>query len=81
MYSVPPQMAALFWMRTPFWKAVMRAWEIRRPSFVKRGAVKTALGLRADDEIVGFLYVGTDVGGEGTIPRPEAKNYVSVWAG
>jgi nitroreductase len=44
-------------------------------------AVKTALGLRADDEIVGFLYVGTDVGGEGTIPRPEAKNYVSVWAG
>ncbi len=43
--------------------------------------VKVALGLAADDEILGFLYVGTDVGGTSPIPRPEAAKYVSVWQG
>jgi hypothetical protein len=43
--------------------------------------VKVALGLDAEDEILGFLYVGTNVGGTSPIPRPEAAKYVSVWQG
>ncbi len=43
--------------------------------------VKTALGLSTDDDILGFLYIGTDVGGISPIPRPEAAKHVSVWQG
>jgi nitroreductase len=44
-------------------------------------AVKAALGLTADDDIVGFLYIGTKAGGPSPIPRPEAKDFVTTWAG
>jgi nitroreductase len=43
--------------------------------------VKVALGLTADDDIVGFLYIGTAAGGPSPIPRPEAKDFVTTWAG
>jgi nitroreductase len=43
--------------------------------------VKTALGLEPTDELIGFLYIGTRTGGSPPIPRPEAKDFVSVWAG
>ena len=43
--------------------------------------VKTALGLTAEDEIIGFLYIGTRAGGSAPFPRPEAKDFVSVWTG
>jgi nitroreductase len=43
--------------------------------------VKVALGLTADDDIIGFLYIGTRVGGPSPIPRPEAKDFVTTWAG
>jgi len=43
--------------------------------------VKAAFGLTPDDEIIGFLYVGTNVGGSSPIPRPEAEKFVSVWQG
>jgi nitroreductase len=43
--------------------------------------VKVALGLTADDDIVGFLYIGTQVNGPTTIPRPAAKDFVTTWAG
>jgi nitroreductase len=43
--------------------------------------VKVALGLTADDDIVGFLYIGTPAGGPSPIPRPEAKDFVTTWAG
>jgi nitroreductase len=43
--------------------------------------VKVALGLTADDDIVGFLYIGTPAGGPSPIPRPEGKDFVTTWAG
>ncbi len=44
-------------------------------------AVKVALGLDAEDDIVGFLYIGTRVGGSAPFPRPEAKDFVTNWVG
>jgi nitroreductase len=44
-------------------------------------AVKQALGLDPADEIVGFLYLGTRVGGASPLPRPAVKEFVSVWQG
>src|SRR6195952_294153 len=43
--------------------------------------VKVALGLNGDDDIIGFLYIGTRAGGSSPIPRPEAKDFVTTWAG
>jgi nitroreductase len=43
--------------------------------------VKIALGLNGDDDIIGFLYIGTRAGGSSPIPRPEVKDFVTTWAG
>ena len=43
--------------------------------------VKQTLGLAAEDEIVGFVYLGTRVGGGSPAARPAAAQYVSVWNG
>jgi nitroreductase len=43
--------------------------------------VKAAFGLTPDDEIMGFLYLGTNVGGSSPAARPEAAKFVSVWQG
>ncbi len=44
-------------------------------------SVRTALGLQADDEIIGFLYIGTSTGGPSAVPRPPAREFVTVWQG
>jgi nitroreductase len=54
-------------------------WKTGAPAYDP--VVKTALGLAEDDTIVGFLYIGTRTGGSSPIPRPEAKDFVTVWAG
>jgi nitroreductase len=54
-------------------------WKTGAPAYDP--TVKTALGLAADDDIIGFLYIGTRAGGSSPIPRPEARDFVSVWAG
>jgi nitroreductase len=41
--------------------------------------VKTQLGLDAADEILGFLYIGTNAGGPSPLPRPEAGDFVTAW--
>jgi nitroreductase len=44
--------------------------------------VRPELGLEADDEIIGFLYVGTRASGVSPPDRSaKAREYVSVWAG
>jgi nitroreductase len=43
--------------------------------------VKTALGLAAEDDIIGFLYIGTRAGGSSPFPRPEARDFVTTWTG
>ena len=54
-------------------------WKTGEPAYDP--GVKTALGLDADDEIMGFLYLGTNVGSSSPAPRPAARDQVSVWAG
>ena len=54
-------------------------WKTGEPAYDP--TVKTALGLNADDEIMGFLYVGTNTGTGSTAPRPAARDQVTVWAG
>jgi len=41
--------------------------------------VKGALGLESKDSIVGFLYMGSDVDGPGSLPRPDWKEFVRHW--
>jgi nitroreductase len=43
--------------------------------------VKTALGLQAEDAIVGFLYIGTNAGGGSAVARPDAREFVTTWGG
>ena len=42
-------------------------------------AVKRALGLRADDAIVGFLYLGTPPGAAAALPMPDVAAHVTYW--
>jgi len=41
--------------------------------------VKQALGLAPEDAIVGFLYIGTTVGGPSPLPRPEPSEFLTDW--
>jgi len=41
--------------------------------------VKTALGLEAKDAIVGFMYIGTDAEGPGSLPRPDWQQFVQTF--
>jgi nitroreductase len=44
--------------------------------------VREQLGLAPDDEIIGFMYIGTRAGGASPPERiAKARDYVSVWAG
>ena len=43
--------------------------------------VKQALGLDAQDEVIGFLYLGTQVGAGSPAARPAVADLVSVWQG
>jgi nitroreductase len=43
--------------------------------------VKQALGLQPDDDIIGFLYIGTRVGAGSPAARPGVRDLVSVWRG
>jgi nitroreductase len=54
-------------------------WKTGEPAY--DAGVKMALGLNADDEIMGFLYLGTSVGVSSPAARPSARDQVSVWAG
>jgi nitroreductase len=54
-------------------------WKTGAPAY--DATVKRALGLAADDDIVGFIYLGRQVGGGIQAPRPQAEEFVSVWQG
>ena len=41
--------------------------------------LRTALGLQPDDEIIGFMYLGTPAGGPSAVARPAPREHVSVW--
>ena len=44
-------------------------------------AVKGALGISSDDLIIGFIYVGANVGGASSRPRPVAYEHAQHWPG
>ncbi len=44
-------------------------------------AARQELGLMAEDEIIGFMYLGTRTGAASNVVRPAAREHVSVWAG
>jgi len=52
-------------------------WKTGGPAYDEK--VKQALGLTAKDAIVGFLYVGTDEEGPGSLPRPDWRDFVQYW--
>lgn len=52
-------------------------WKTGAPAYDPQ--VKAALGLESKDAIVGFLYVGTDEEGPGTLPRPDWREFVQAW--
>ncbi len=54
-------------------------WKTGAPAY--DASVKQALGIAPDSEIVGFLYLGTQVGGGIQTARPVPKDHVSVWGG
>lgn len=54
-------------------------WKTGEPAYDPQ--VRQVLGLEPDDEIIGFIYLGTRVGGSSPIPRATAREYISVWAG
>lgn len=54
-------------------------WKTGAPAYDP--SVKQALGIAPDSEIVGFLYLGTQVGGGIQVARPTPKDFVTVWAG
>jgi len=54
-------------------------WKTGAPAY--DSGVKHALGLAPDDEVIGFLYLGTQVGGGSPAARPASADYVSYWHG
>jgi nitroreductase len=54
-------------------------WKTGAPAYDTK--VKQAFGLDPDNEIVGFLYLGTQVGGGSPAARPQVQDLVSIWRG
>ena len=54
-------------------------WKTGAPAY--DATVKQALGLDPDNDIVGFQYVDTQVGGGSPAARPVVQDLVSVWQG
>ena len=54
-------------------------WRTGEPAY--DDAVKSALGIESDDLIVGFIYVGTGIGGPGTRPQRASHEFAQHWTG
>jgi nitroreductase len=52
-------------------------WKTGGPAYDEH--VKTALGLKAEDAIVGFMYLGTDAGKPDMMQRPSWRDLVRHW--
>lgn len=54
-------------------------WRTGAPAYDAR--VKVALGLAESDQILGFLYLGSPVGGTPTVDRPAPESCLVEWRG
>src|SRR3989449_5583647 len=66
-------------MLAAFAQGLGAMWRTGEPAY--DNAVKSALGIEPDDLIVGFIYVGTDIGGPCTRPRRAAEEVAQYWTG
>jgi nitroreductase len=66
-------------MLAAFAQGLGSMWRTGEPAY--DDAVKSALGIGLDDVIVGFIYVGTDIGGPGTRPQRTAGEFAQSWTG
>jgi nitroreductase len=66
-------------MLAAFAQGLGAMWRTGEPAY--DNAVKSVLGIEPDDLIVGFIYVGTDLGGPGTRPRRATQEFAQHWAG
>ena len=54
-------------------------WKTGAPAY--DATVKKALGLAGEDDVIGFLYIGTRTGGSSLLPRPAPQEFVTTWSG
>ena len=52
-------------------------WRTGEPAY--DNAVKSPLGIEPDDLIVGFIYVGKDIGSRGTQPQRASREFAQSW--
>ena len=66
-------------MLAAFAQGLGAMWRTGEPAY--DNAVKSALGIEPDDLIIGFIYVGTDLGGPGTRPQRASQEFAQSWIG
>lgn len=66
-------------MLSAFAQGLGAMWRTGEPAY--DSAVKSALGIEPDDLIIGFIYVGTDIGGPGTRPQRASREFAQSWSG
>jgi nitroreductase len=66
-------------MLAAFAQGLGAMWRTGEPAYDNE--VKSALGIEPDDLIVGFIYVGTDVGGPTSRSRQTGQEFAHFWIG
>jgi nitroreductase len=66
-------------MLAAFAQGLGAMWRTGEPAY--DNVVTSALGIGPDDLIVGFLYVGTDIGGLSSRSRPAVQEFAHYWTG
>ena len=69
--------AAFSLMQAAFAQGLGAMWRTGDPAY--DSTVKSALGIDAEDLILGFIYVGTDIGGSGKRLPPSTDQFVRHW--
>jgi nitroreductase len=64
-------------MLAAFAQGLGAMWRTGEPAY--DNAVKSVLGIEPDDLIVGFIYVGTDLGGPGMRPERASREFAQHW--
>jgi nitroreductase len=66
-------------MLAAFAQGLGAMWRTGEPAY--DNTVKSALGIEPEDLIVGFIYVGTDIGGPVTRPQRVPREPAESWSG
>jgi len=66
-------------MLAAFAQGLGAMWRTGEPAY--DSVVKGALGIEPDDLIIGFIYVGTDIGSPGARPQQVSREFARHWTG